>query len=170
MADLAGHYAHALERALAGPVAIMGISTGSSIAQQLAIDHPQLVDRLVLVAAACRLAPPQRRASRARVAARWQLAPADRQSRSGATRGWAVGLPIDGTNGCGAAQTKGAAPRQRPTSASPDAGAPGDCAHQVPAAARCRTIARSSSCGRRETRSRLRLAGTCWWDRQLAAA
>ncbi|HEX5876912.1 MAG TPA: alpha/beta fold hydrolase, partial [Actinomycetota bacterium] len=64
MADLAGHYAHALERTFAGPVAIMGISTGGSIAQQLAIDHPQLVDRLVLVATACRLGPAGRRMQR----------------------------------------------------------------------------------------------------------
>ena len=39
----------------------MGVSTGGSIAQQLAIDHPRLVDRLVLVAAACRLGPGGRR-------------------------------------------------------------------------------------------------------------
>jgi pimeloyl-ACP methyl ester carboxylesterase len=64
MADLAGHYAHALERTFSGPVAIMGISTGGSIAQQLAIDHPQLVGRLVLVAAACRLGTAGRRMQR----------------------------------------------------------------------------------------------------------
>ena len=57
IADLAGHYAQALERAFTGPVAVMGISTGGSIAQQFAIDHPQLVHRLVLVATACRLGP-----------------------------------------------------------------------------------------------------------------
>jgi len=64
MEDLAGHYAHALERAFTGPVAVAGISTGGSIAQQLAIDHPHLVGRLVLVAAACRLAPTGRRMQR----------------------------------------------------------------------------------------------------------
>jgi pimeloyl-ACP methyl ester carboxylesterase len=64
MADLAGHYAHALEQTFAGPVAIMGISTGGSIALQFAIDHPELVDRLVLVAAACRLGPAGRRMQR----------------------------------------------------------------------------------------------------------
>jgi pimeloyl-ACP methyl ester carboxylesterase len=62
--DLAGHYAHALEQAFTGPVAIVGVSTGGSIAQQFAIDHPQLVDRLVLVATACRLAPAGRQAQR----------------------------------------------------------------------------------------------------------
>jgi pimeloyl-ACP methyl ester carboxylesterase len=64
MRDLAGHYAHALERTFTGPVAVAGISTGGSIAQQLAIDHPHLVARLVLVAAACRLAPAGRRMQR----------------------------------------------------------------------------------------------------------
>ena len=62
--DLAGHYAHALQRTFSGPVAIIGISTGGSIAQQLAIDHPQLVGRLVLVAAACRLGTAGRRMQR----------------------------------------------------------------------------------------------------------
>jgi pimeloyl-ACP methyl ester carboxylesterase len=64
IADLAGHYAEALERAFTGPVALMGISTGGSIAQQFAIDHPQLVRRLVLVASACRLGPGGRRMQR----------------------------------------------------------------------------------------------------------
>jgi pimeloyl-ACP methyl ester carboxylesterase len=53
--DLAGHYALAIEREFPGPVSIVGISTGGSVAQQFAIDHPQLVRRLVLVATACRL-------------------------------------------------------------------------------------------------------------------
>ena len=64
MRDLADHYAHALERTFTGPVAVAGISTGGSIAQQLAIDHPHLVGRLVVVAAACRLAPAGRRMQR----------------------------------------------------------------------------------------------------------
>jgi pimeloyl-ACP methyl ester carboxylesterase len=64
IADLAGHYARALEWEFSGPVAVMGISTGGSIAQQFAIDHPQLVARLVLVAAACRLGPAGRRMQR----------------------------------------------------------------------------------------------------------
>jgi pimeloyl-ACP methyl ester carboxylesterase len=62
--DLAGHYAHALQGTFSEPVSIVGISTGGSIAQQLAIDHPQLVGRLVLVAAACRLGPAGRRMQR----------------------------------------------------------------------------------------------------------
>jgi pimeloyl-ACP methyl ester carboxylesterase len=58
--DLAGHYAEAIARQFPGPVLIHGISTGGSIAQQFAIDHPQLVRRLVLAAAACRLSPHSR--------------------------------------------------------------------------------------------------------------
>ena len=37
------------------PVDVLGISTGGSIAQQLAADHPRGVRRLALVSAACRL-------------------------------------------------------------------------------------------------------------------
>jgi pimeloyl-ACP methyl ester carboxylesterase len=55
--DLAGHYAQAIAHQFPGPVAVEGISTGGSIAQQFAIDHPQLVRRLVLAATACRLSP-----------------------------------------------------------------------------------------------------------------
>jgi pimeloyl-ACP methyl ester carboxylesterase len=55
--DLAGHYAEAIAHQFPGPVCVHGISTGGSIAQQFAIDHPHLVRRLVLVATACRLSP-----------------------------------------------------------------------------------------------------------------
>ena len=55
--DLAGHYAHALRGDLQRAGLHRRYFTGGSIAQQLAIDHPQLVGRLVLVAAACRLGP-----------------------------------------------------------------------------------------------------------------
>jgi hypothetical protein len=50
--DLAAHYAEAIAREFPGPVSVEGISTGGSIAQQFAIDHPQLVCRLVLAATA----------------------------------------------------------------------------------------------------------------------
>jgi pimeloyl-ACP methyl ester carboxylesterase len=55
MEDLAGHYAQAIAQEFGGPVCVEGISTGGSVAQQFAIDHPQLVHRLVLAATACRL-------------------------------------------------------------------------------------------------------------------
>ena len=62
--DLAGHYAEAVARQFPGPVLVHGISTGGSIAQQFAIDHPQLVRRLVLAATACRLSPHGREVQR----------------------------------------------------------------------------------------------------------
>ena len=55
MASLAGEHAEAIRASFAGPVDVLGLSTGGSIAQQLAADHPELVRRLVLVSSACRL-------------------------------------------------------------------------------------------------------------------
>lgn len=57
IADIADDYAAALDRAFREPVPVVGISTGGSVAQRFAIDHPRLVRRLVLVATACRLSP-----------------------------------------------------------------------------------------------------------------
>jgi pimeloyl-ACP methyl ester carboxylesterase len=57
MADLAADYASAIEDDLGEPVLLHGTSTGGSIALQLAVDRPELVRRLVLAAAACRLSP-----------------------------------------------------------------------------------------------------------------
>jgi pimeloyl-ACP methyl ester carboxylesterase len=62
--DLAGHYAQAIAHEFPGPVCVEGVSTGGSIAQQFAIDHPQLVSRLVLAVTACRLSPNGREAQR----------------------------------------------------------------------------------------------------------
>jgi pimeloyl-ACP methyl ester carboxylesterase len=62
--DLAGHYAEAIAHQFPGPVLVHGISTGGSIAQQFAIDHPQLVRRMVLAATACRLSPHGREVQR----------------------------------------------------------------------------------------------------------
>ncbi len=69
MADLADEHADAIRALRAGPVDVAGISTGGSIAQQLAADHPDLVARLVLLSTACRLSPDSRILQR-RVAAR----------------------------------------------------------------------------------------------------
>jgi pimeloyl-ACP methyl ester carboxylesterase len=57
MADLASHYATAIEDRFEGAIPILGFSTGGSIAQQFAVDHPELVRRLVLAGTACRLGP-----------------------------------------------------------------------------------------------------------------
>ena len=55
MTDLANDYAEALEEEFAGPVDVLGISTGGSISLQLAADRPGLVRRLVVAGAAYRL-------------------------------------------------------------------------------------------------------------------
>jgi pimeloyl-ACP methyl ester carboxylesterase len=55
MADLANEHAEAIRSSLGSPVDLAGISTGGSIAQQLAADHPDCVKRLVLLSTACRL-------------------------------------------------------------------------------------------------------------------
>lgn len=57
MADIAGHLANAIEHDLGEPVALQGVSTGGSVALQLAVDRPDLVRRLVVTASACRLGP-----------------------------------------------------------------------------------------------------------------
>ena len=64
MADLASHYATAIEDRFEGAVNILGFSTGGSIAQQFAVDRPDLVRRLVLAGTACRLGPVARDAQR----------------------------------------------------------------------------------------------------------
>ncbi|MDR8410473.1 alpha/beta hydrolase [Nonomuraea sp. 3-1Str] len=64
MADLAAVYAQAITTTFEGPVRMLAISTGGSIALQLAADHPDLVDRLVLAGTAATLGPVGRRAQR----------------------------------------------------------------------------------------------------------
>jgi pimeloyl-ACP methyl ester carboxylesterase len=55
MADIAADHARALEAEFERPVDILGISTGGSVALQLAADHPGILRRLVVVAWAYRL-------------------------------------------------------------------------------------------------------------------
>jgi pimeloyl-ACP methyl ester carboxylesterase len=69
MAELAAEHADAIRSLGDKPVDVAGISTGGSIAQQLAADHPDVVDRLVLLCTACRVGP-EGRAMQRRVAAR----------------------------------------------------------------------------------------------------
>jgi pimeloyl-ACP methyl ester carboxylesterase len=69
MAELADEHADAIRSLGAGPVDVAGISTGGSIAMQLAADHPDAVGRLALLSTACRLGPEGKLLQR-RVAAR----------------------------------------------------------------------------------------------------
>lgn len=57
IADVAADYAGAIERDIGGPVLLHGTSLGGAVALQLAIDRPELVQRLVVSASACRLSP-----------------------------------------------------------------------------------------------------------------
>ena len=54
MSDIAQYYAEAIQHDVGEPVFLHGVSTGGSIALQLAMDHPHLVRRMVLAGAACR--------------------------------------------------------------------------------------------------------------------
>jgi pimeloyl-ACP methyl ester carboxylesterase len=53
--ELADEYAGFVREVVGGPVDVLGNSTGGSIAQVVAAEHPDLVKRLVLLSAACRL-------------------------------------------------------------------------------------------------------------------
>lgn len=108
MADIARDYADALRLEFPGPVDVMGTSTGGSIALQLAADHPDVVQRLIVVAAARTLGPNgkkvQRRvaeevlAGRPRQAGRESFsAIGDRpRSRMAAAMGWLMGRSMYG--------------------------------------------------------------------------
>jgi pimeloyl-ACP methyl ester carboxylesterase len=67
MSDIAGHLARAIEYDLGEPAFVQGTSTGGSVALQLAVDRPDLVRRLVVIASAYRLGP-QGRAMQAELA------------------------------------------------------------------------------------------------------
>jgi pimeloyl-ACP methyl ester carboxylesterase len=68
-AQLAAEHADAIRDGLGGRADVIGVSTGGSIAQQLAADHPDVVDRLVLASTGCRLEGAAKEMQR-RVAAR----------------------------------------------------------------------------------------------------
>lgn len=52
MAEIADLYADVLRRRFGAPAALMGVSTGGSIALQLATDHPELASSVVVAAGA----------------------------------------------------------------------------------------------------------------------
>ncbi|WP_440086528.1 alpha/beta fold hydrolase [Streptosporangium sp. LJ11] len=64
MADIAARHAEALHAEFGGPVDVLGLSSGGSVALQLAADHPDVVRALVVAGAAHRLTPDVRRLQR----------------------------------------------------------------------------------------------------------
>lgn len=58
MADIATQHAEALRAEFGEPVDVLGISSGGSVALQLAADHPEVVRKLVVAASAYRLEEP----------------------------------------------------------------------------------------------------------------
>jgi pimeloyl-ACP methyl ester carboxylesterase len=58
---IAAEHAEAIDALGRGPVDVLGVSTGGSIAQQLAADHPRSVQRLVLACTGCRLSTTTKR-------------------------------------------------------------------------------------------------------------
>ncbi len=68
-AELAAEHAQAIRESFEGPVDLLGLSTGGSIAQQVAADHPDVVSRLALLSTGYRLSD-HTRAQMRRIAAR----------------------------------------------------------------------------------------------------
>jgi pimeloyl-ACP methyl ester carboxylesterase len=64
MADLASGYAGVLGQHSGGPLDVVGVSAGGSLALQLAADHPGVVRRLVRPCSRCRQSPQGRDAQR----------------------------------------------------------------------------------------------------------
>jgi pimeloyl-ACP methyl ester carboxylesterase len=64
LAQIAAEHADGIRDRFGGAVDVLGMSTGGSIAQQLAADHPDVVRRLMLLSTGCRLPDATRRAQR----------------------------------------------------------------------------------------------------------
>lgn len=69
MADLAEDYARAIRAHFGRPVPVVGFSTGGFLGLQLTVDHPELVERLVVVGAGHCLSDEGRATNRRWVAA-----------------------------------------------------------------------------------------------------
>jgi pimeloyl-ACP methyl ester carboxylesterase len=92
-----------------GPVRLMGLSTGGSIAQHIAIDHPELVERLVLVVSGAYLSPVGRQ-----ICLRWrQLAEQEQWRR---LRGDMAAAAVDGATARRIARWVGSMSGKPPTS------------------------------------------------------
>ncbi|MDL5353172.1 alpha/beta hydrolase [Microbacterium sp. zg-YB36] len=93
MAQIAADFATVIRERLPPPVDVIGVSTGGSVALQLAVDHPELVRRLVVVSAAHRLSDNGLRVQR-------EIAAAVRSGRP--RRAGAVGVAAMAATGLGA--------------------------------------------------------------------
>ncbi|MFI9506832.1 alpha/beta fold hydrolase [Nocardia sp. NPDC052566] len=62
MADIAAQHADALNAEFGEPVDVAGVSSGGSVALQLAADHPEVVRKLVVISSGYRLEPNVRKA------------------------------------------------------------------------------------------------------------
>jgi pimeloyl-ACP methyl ester carboxylesterase len=92
MSDLAALHAEALREELGGGAfALIGESTGGSIGLQLAVDHPGLVRRLVLISSACRLSEPGRAVQRKQ--ATWTTAGRPRRALAATAPALAASAP-----------------------------------------------------------------------------
>jgi pimeloyl-ACP methyl ester carboxylesterase len=60
MADMATDVATTIRQEFGEPVDVIGVSTGGSIVQHLAADHPDVVRRLIIHSSACALSPAAR--------------------------------------------------------------------------------------------------------------
>jgi pimeloyl-ACP methyl ester carboxylesterase len=97
MAEFATMYAQAIRATFEDSVDVLAISTGGSIALQLAADHPGVVARLVLGGTACALGPIGKRAEasyveRARLGQRPSPALAEALTKSAVGRRLVAGL------------------------------------------------------------------------------
>ena len=85
-AEITASIASALRGEFGQPVNVLGISTGGSLAQQLAAEHPELVRRLVLVSTGYRLGDHAAQTQRAMI----RIAEAGNARRVMAAFGWDV--------------------------------------------------------------------------------
>jgi pimeloyl-ACP methyl ester carboxylesterase len=94
MSALTAEHAQALRDSFSEPVDVLGMSTGGSIAQQLAAEHPDIVRRLAFISTGCRSVPTRGNCN-VRSGGRRASGAGDQRRRSGPTTG-AAGCGLSG--------------------------------------------------------------------------